>query len=127
MSLINKLLKKRSVPAKVAEKKEPIKEEKKALEKKAVFLASKVLIAPHTAEKALASQKLNQYVFRVASTANKITISDEIKKNYHVKVLKINVINVPRKTRRVGKTSGFKAGYKKAMVTLASGQTIEMK
>ncbi len=106
MSVINQLLKKNPAPAN--------------------FLASKVLIAPHTAEKAMAGQKLDQYIFRVASSANKIIISDEIKKNYNVKVLKINVINVPRKTRRVGKTSGFKAGYKKAIVTLASGQTIEM-
>jgi len=83
------------------------------------------LIKLHTAEKALAAQKLNQYVFKVDSVANKIMVANEIKKTYKVKVLSVNIINIPRRSRRVGKTTGFKAGYKKAIVTLAPGQTIE--
>jgi len=79
----------------------------------------------HTAEKALAVQKLNQYVFKVDSGANKIMVANEVKKTYKVKVLNVNIINVPRRARKVGKTMGFKAGYKKAIVTLAPGQTIE--
>lgn len=87
----------------------------------------KILISPHTAEKATAGQRINQYVFKVASDANKIMIAGEIKKKYNVKALKINIINVSRKVRKVGKTSGFKTGYKKAIVTLAPGQTIGFK
>ncbi len=68
---------------------------------------------------------MNQYIFKVGSAANKIMVANEIKKTYNVKVLNVNIINVPGRTRRVGKTVGFKAGYKKAIVTLASGQTIE--
>ncbi|MDO8443705.1 MAG: 50S ribosomal protein L23 [Candidatus Azambacteria bacterium] len=85
-----------------------------------------LLIKLHAAEKALAAQKLNQYVFKVDSAANKIMVANEIKKTYKVKVLSVNIINTSRKIRRVGKTSGFKSGFKKAIVTLAPGQTIEM-
>lgn len=81
----------------------------------------------HTAEKAIAGQKLNQYVFRVDSGANKIMVANEVKKTYKVKVLSVNIINVARKVRRVGKTLGFKTGYKKAIITLAPGQSIEEK
>ena len=135
MSLINKLFKKTSVSTKVTTskrkeeaKKEPIKEEKKAeAPKKRVVLESKILISSHTAEKALMDQKLNHYVFKVSPTANKIMIANEVKKNYNVKVIKVNIVNIPKKARRIGRTKGFRAGYKKAIVTLAEGQTIELK
>ena len=81
----------------------------------------------HITEKVLASQKLNQYVFKVDSEANKIMVANEVKKTYKVKVLNVNIINVPRRARKVGKTTGFKSGFKKAIVTLAPGQTIEAK
>jgi large subunit ribosomal protein L23 len=122
MSLLNKLFKKT--------KKEVAKprEEKKVVEKTTavVFKPGEILLSPHTAEKALAAQQLNQYVFKVAPFANKIMVAKEIKKNYNVKVVGVNIINIPRKARLVGKTKGFKTGYKKAIVTLAKGQTIEM-
>ena len=86
---------------------------------------SDVIISPHTAEKALVAQKLNQYIFKVGPNANKIAIAKEAKKSYGVKVLKVSIINVRKKARRVGKTKGFKAGYKKAIITLPPGQTIE--
>ncbi|MCX6813964.1 MAG: 50S ribosomal protein L23 [Candidatus Azambacteria bacterium] len=133
MTLLNKLFKKSK---REVEKKEPSfsaksadtedKEKKAEAPKKQIILESKILSSFHTTEKALAGQKLNQYVFKVSSQANKIMIAKEVKKNYKVKVVKVNIVNIPRKARRVGKTSGFRAGYKKAIVTLASGQTIEM-
>ncbi len=134
MSLINKLFRKTPASTKVTAgkkkeetKKEPIEEEKKAeAPKKRVVLESKILISSHTAEKALMDQKLNHYVFKVSPTANKIMIANEVKKNYNVKVIKVNIVNIPKKARRIGKTKGFRAGYKKAIVTLAPGQTIEM-
>ncbi|MEK7178472.1 MAG: 50S ribosomal protein L23 [Patescibacteria group bacterium] len=134
MSLINKLFKKTPASTKVTagrkkeEAKEPIKEEKKAeAPKKRIILESKILISSHTAEKALMDQKLNHYVFKVSPAANKIMIANEVKKNYNVKVIKVNIVNIPKKARRVGRTKGFRAGYKKAIVTLAPGQTIELK
>jgi len=131
MSLINKLFKK--TKKEEAEKKEPSfakategKEKKAEVPKKQIILESKILISSHTAEKALMDQKLNHYVFKVSPTANKIMIANEVKKNYNVKVVKVNIVNIPKKARRIGKTKGFRAGYKKAIITLAPGQTIEM-
>ena len=131
MTLLNKLFKKSK---REVEKKEPSftkategKEKKAEAPKKRVVLESKILISSHTAEKALMDQKLNHYVFKVSPTANKIMIANEVKKNYNVKVIKVNIVNIPKKARRIGKTSGFRAGYKKAIVTLAPGQTIELK
>jgi len=143
MSLINKLFKKTPTSTKVTagkkkeEAEESIKEpsfakategkEKKVeAPKKRIILESKILISSHMAEKALADQKLNHYVFKVSPAANKIMIANEVKKNYNVKVIKVNIVNIPKKARRVGRTQGFRAGYKKAIVTLAPGQTIEM-
>lgn len=103
------------------------KEKKAEAPKKQVILESKILISSHTAEKALMDQKLNHYVFKVSPAASKIIIANEVKKNYNVKVIKVNIVNIPKKARRVGRTKGFRAGYKKAIVTLAPGQTIELK
>jgi len=131
MALLNRLFNKRKKSAA-----KPVAVEETVAEKKpqAVVkipvkpkeIKSNILLSSHTAEKALAAQKLNQYVFKVNSDANKIIIMNEVKKNYNVKVLKVNVINIPKKVRRIGKSQGFKAGYKKAIVTLAPGETIEM-
>ncbi|MBI4919895.1 50S ribosomal protein L23 [Candidatus Azambacteria bacterium] len=136
MPLLNKLFKKtgegkKKEVKKPAVKKEPVKAvggKKPETEiKKEAVLTSKVLVSPHMAEKAMAAQRLNQYVFKVGDKANKIIVANELKKNYNVKVLKVNIINVPKKARRVGKSQGFKAGYKKAIITLAAGQSIEFK
>ncbi len=133
MSLINKLFKKTpastkaSADAKALADKPEGKEKKAEAPKKQIILESRILISSHTAEKALMGQKLNHYVFKVSPAANKIMIADEVKKKYNVKVIKVNIVNIPKKARRVGRTQGFRAGYKKAIVTLAPGQTIELK
>ena len=130
MALLNKLFRKSK---REVEKKEPSfakamegKEKKAEAPKKQIILKSKILISSHTAEKALMDQKLNHYVFKVSPAASKIMIVNEVKKNYNVKVIKVNIVNIPKKARRIGRTKGFRAGYKKAIVTLAPGQTIEM-
>jgi len=108
---------------KVVEKKPlPPKQPKKILGE-----AYKVLKSPHVTEKASDLVEQNQYVFKVDLGANKIMVANEVKKTYKVKVLNVNIINVPRRARKVGKTTGFKSGFKKAIVTLAPGQTIEAK
>jgi len=134
MSLINKLFSARGGSAfggknkkkEATKETEPVVEAKKiGAEAKKSTINSKILISSHTAEKALMDQKLNHYVFKVSPTANKIMIANEVKKNYNVKVIKVNIVNIPKKARRIGRTKGFRAGYKKAIVTLAPGQTIE--
>lgn len=87
----------------------------------------KPLIKLHTTEKALTGQRINRYVFKVDSDINKISIAGEIKKQYGVKPISVNIVNVPRKSRKIGRTQGFKPGYKKAIISLAPGQTMEVK
>ena len=69
-----------------------------------------------------------KFVFDVDPKANKTQIADaveEIYKDRKVKVVKVNTVNVGSKKRRVRGFSGKTAGYKKAVVTLRPGDTIE--
>ena len=71
----------------------------------------------------------NQYVFNVFPKANKIEIKRAVEKLYNVTVERVRVINIPPKKRRLGRTEGFrkglKTGYRKAIVALQKGQTID--
>ena len=68
----------------------------------------------------------NAYHFRVPSTANKVEIRQSIEKLFEVKVEGINTLNVTPKYRRRGWNAGQTPRWKKAMVTLAEGQTIDL-
>lgn len=92
-----------------------------------LFSKSDILLSPINTEKAMSLQGMGRYIFKIAPGANKIEVSKAIGKAYNVKVASVNIINVPKKARQVGRTKGFKAGYKKAVVTLAKGQSIEIK
>ena len=82
----------------------------------------------HLTEKAtILSEKGNQYVFRVRPTANKVQIRQAIEKLFKKKVLKVNTVNVGGKYKR-GRTQhpGRTSDWKKAIVTLAPGDKIEI-
>jgi len=89
-----------------------------------------VLRRPFITEKANFQNTLfHQYVFEVAPDATKTQIKDAVESLYDVKVLKVNVINVAPKQARRWKSRRMiirRGGYKKAVVTLASGDTIEV-
>jgi len=85
-----------------------------------------VLISPHITEKATALAQKNQYVFKIFPKANKTEIKKVIEDLYKVEVLNIKIINVPKKRRRLGRISGWKKGYKKAIVKIKEGQKIEV-
>ena len=86
-----------------------------------------IIKAPVITEKAARlAQNYNQYVFKVDSRANKIEIKQAIEKLFNVKVVAVRTINVKPKKRRVGRYSGLSNRSKKAIVTLAEGQTIEL-
>ena len=68
----------------------------------------------------------NQYSFVVNPSSDKITIKAAIEYLFNVKVIKINTCHLPKKKRRVGKYLGWKSHYKKAIVTLAEGDTINL-
>lgn len=67
----------------------------------------------------------NTYTFKVDKKANKIQIKNAIEAIFKVTVLRVNTINVRKKFKRVGRHEGYKAGYKKAMVTILDGQKID--
>jgi len=70
-------------------------------------------------------EETNLVTFAVDPRANKHEIKDAIEKLFEVKVLRVRTMRMPRKTRRVGKFSGRKPEWKKAIVQLAEGQAIE--
>ena len=77
-------------------------------------------------EKANRLRELNVYQFEVARNASKQQIKKAIEKLFEVEVTNITVSNYPGKPRRLGRSSGYTSGYKKASVTLKEGQTIEI-
>jgi len=66
------------------------------------------------------------YVFKVDSRANKIQIKEAIQKIFNVKVESVNTVNVHPKKKRVGRYKGMTNKYKKAIVTLAVGNKIDL-
>ena len=81
---------------------------------------------PLITEKATRLLELNQYTFEVVPKASKPDIRAAIEYLFNVKVTGISTMNLPPKKKRVGKYLGFKPRYKKAIVTLAEGDTITL-
>ena len=68
----------------------------------------------------------NTYTFEVAKSSNKVEIAQAIEAIFNVKVVKVNTLNVKSKPKRVRYQVGRTRTWKKAMVTLAEGDTIEL-
>ena len=81
---------------------------------------------PIITDKATRLLENNQYSFVVNPTSSKPTIKIAIEYLFNVKVIKINTCQLPKKKKRVGKYIGWKSHYKKAIVTLAEGNTINL-
>jgi large subunit ribosomal protein L23 len=81
---------------------------------------------PHISEKASYLAEENQYVFEVLPNFNKNEIKKTVEGIYGVKVLSVNIVKIPHKKRRLGKTQGFRKAYKKAIVRIKEGQKIEI-
>ena len=120
--------KKREEKKTVSRKKEELKPEKPAStakrERKTFF--KQVLKEPHITEKATLLAEENFYVFKVFPKSNKNEVKKAVESIYGVDVLNVNMINIPRRERRVGKSLGWKKGYKKAVVKIKEGQKIEV-
>ena len=81
---------------------------------------------PIITEKATILSEQNKTVFKVHEKANKKTIKKNIEKLFKVNVIKVNIINSkPKAKMRQGRQS-FKKGYKKAIITLKKGQSIDL-
>ncbi len=87
---------------------------------------SDIIIAPVITEKSMINRQNNVYTFKVAKDADKTEIKRAIEEAFGVTVEKVNTLNTKSKRRRVGKYAGRSKTYKKAIVTLASGSSIEM-
>jgi large subunit ribosomal protein L23 len=81
---------------------------------------------PLITDKATRLLENNQYSFIVDRNSNKVTIKDTIEYLFNVKVIKVNTCRLPRKKKRVGKYIGWKPQYKKAIVSLAEGDVINL-
>jgi large subunit ribosomal protein L23 len=68
----------------------------------------------------------NQYLFRVAQTANKIEIKQAIEQLFKVTVLDVRTLRIRGKTKRLGRFQGRRPDWKKAIATLKEGDTIEL-
>lgn len=89
--------------------------------------ARQIIIAPVITEKGtFIQEKYNQYVFRVARRANRIQIKQAVEKIFDVKVEGVRVAIVKGKQRRLGRSVGFRPDWKKAVVTVKEGDTINL-
>ncbi|AFZ48144.1 LSU ribosomal protein L23 RplW [Cyanobacterium sp. HL-69] len=84
-----------------------------------------LIIRPIVTEKATYMMEDNKYVFECVKQATKPQIRAAIESLFEVKVVKVNTMNQPRKKRRVGQNVGYKPQYKKAIVTLAEGDSLQ--
>lgn len=86
---------------------------------------SGVLLLPRVTEKTARAAGSGTYTFSVARNVNKRQIKDAVETRYRVSVLAVRVLHSPAKERHRGKQIGWKPGFKKAMITLKEGQSIE--
>ena len=85
-----------------------------------------VLKGPQITEKATFLQNSNKYVFKVFNKATKPEVRKAVQSLYGVDVIGVQIIKSPRKAKRLGRTTGFKKAYQKAVVSLKKGQVIEI-
>ena len=112
-------------PAVVKETKEvePKKHKVKLSDKSAAF---KILVKPLVTEKSAVEESKNKYSFVVAKFANKNQIKIAIEEIYGVKPSQINVANIEGRRVRFGRTMGKRNDYKKAIITLPAGKSIDI-
>lgn len=84
-----------------------------------------VLKGFYVSEKSSLLNSFNQYVFKVFADATKNEVKKQVESGFGVKIKGVKIVNLPRKSRTVGRHSGFKKGFKKAIVVLEKGHSIE--
>ena len=85
-----------------------------------------VIIRPIITEHSYDQMEDNVYTFEVAKDANKVEIRQAVEAVFGVHVVKVNTLNVKSKPKRVRYQAGYTRTWKKAMVTVEEGQTIEI-
>lgn len=85
-----------------------------------------VIIRPVVSEKSYAGLEQNSYTFLVDRRANKTEIKEAVQAIWNVRVTSVNTLNRPGKVKRRGYTKGKRSDEKRAIVTLAEGDAIEI-
>lgn len=113
------------------ENKKEIKETKKAVKGKIIpkkFLTARffdIIKGLHITEKASMLAQENKYIFRVQKSANKIEAKKAVEGIYNVNVEDVKIINAKSKVKTRGNTRGTRSGFKKAIVTIKQGESID--
>ena len=89
-------------------------------------MVTAVLESAHTTEKTNLASEGNTYIFKVLPGANRRSISRAVEARYGVAVDAVRTLMTPAKARVRGRITGWKPGFKKAMVTVRQGQKIEI-
>ena len=89
--------------------------------------ARDIIIRPIVTEKTLKNQEDdNKVTFEVAKGANKTAVKLAVEEIFNVKVEKVNIVNTPSKKKRLGRYVGTVGGFRKAVVKLADGYSINL-
>ena len=88
--------------------------------------ARQVLLAPVVSEKSYSLIEANKYSFKVHPDAHKTQVRQAVEELFDVHVERVNIVKVPSKPKRRGLFKGTRQGWKKAIVTVREGETIEI-
>ena len=87
---------------------------------------AEILIKPVVSEKSYHQITENRYTFRVHKDAHKTQVRQAVEELFEVKVISVNIVKMPPKPKRRGMIKGIKPGWKKAVVQLRKGDSIEI-
>ncbi|MEB7389730.1 50S ribosomal protein L23 [Aerococcus viridans] len=90
------------------------------------MLAHDVIIRPIITEESMLKMDEDKYTFEVAVKANKTEVKQAIEELFNVDVKNVNIMNVRGKLKRMGRFAGYTRKRRKAIVTIAEGQSIEI-
>ena len=85
-----------------------------------------IIVRQLITEKSTNLVEKGKYTFEVKQGTNKVEVKKAVEAAFNVTVVDVNIINVRKKARRVGKFAGFRPAVRKAIVTLAEGQTLDV-
>lgn len=127
MGIFDRFKKARHEPEASQEKKAalvvPVVEGSVSMQKRAT---SNVIVRPLVTEKSAVLGAASTYVFVVTKQANRIAVRSAIKEMYGITPTRVNIQNVPGKWVRFGRSQGKRSDWKKALVTLPKGKTINV-
>ena len=85
-----------------------------------------IIVRQLITEKSTNLVEKGKYTFEVKQGTNKVEVKKAVEAAFNVKVVDVNIISVRKKARRVGKFAGFRPAVRKAIVTLAEGQSLDV-